>query len=117
MKKLTVFGISNDEGRVAFTLEKVQDFVPIMRKVIEEVVGKTDRDLFDDYDEKKGHFDMVLKNFTDYCENLEFPGLDLDIFFGVKKIILVLRSSKKQKFIDALMKHCKWVNAKPLKQK
>jgi hypothetical protein len=116
MKKLRMLGMSHREKRVEFRLEKSQEFVPIMRKVSEEVVGKTGRDLFDDYDDKKGHIDLVVENCVDYCENLDFPGLDLDIFFGTKKIILVLRSpKKKRKFIKALEKYCKW--AKPLKPK
>ncbi len=110
MKKLKLCGIKKDENRAEFTIDKTQNFVAIIKKIVIKLTGEVDWQLFSCDDPEGGCVDEKLENLTDWCVYRKYKNYELDIFVGKEKIILVVRSSLKnqKKIVKELMKFCAW---------
>lgn len=111
MSKLKLFGIKKDKERAEFIIEKSQEFIPLIQKLVKEVTGKVDWYLFIGTDKKTGKcVDEKIDNYTDRCEYKKYKDYELDIFVGKNRIVLVTRSSlqNQKRFTDKLLKLCEW---------
>ena len=92
MKKLNLLGLGNENGRSYFYFEKNLDFFSTFPIFFERLnLDKVSR--FYAYDEKI----LDLKETVDIYENAENTDYDVDIFFGEKRIIVVVRTSHRNK--------------------
>ncbi len=110
MKKLKIFGINKDEGHAEIILEKSQDFIPMIRKVVKQLTGEDDYELFIEESATSGCADEKIEKWTDRCKHRKYKEYELDLFVGKNRIIIAVRSSAKNQkiFIDKMMKFCKW---------
>lgn len=111
MKKLKLFGIKKNKKQVEFTIEKSQEFVPLIQNLVKKLTGEVDWQLFVGTDKKTGKcVDEKIEDWTDRYKHRKYKNYELDIFIGKNRIILVTRSSiqNQKRFIDELMNFCKW---------
>ncbi len=107
MSKLKLYGISKQENRVHFRLGKKQAFLDVFRKILLR---------FGFWDARYWHYDEIkdkddkINNLTDFCDHLQNEKYDIDIIFGKKRIIVIVRAKQKDKdkFIKELNKFCEW---------
>ena len=109
MKKLKLYSIKKDEERAEFIIEKSQEFIPLIQKLVKELTKEFDWQLFVETDEKTGKsIDEKIEDWTDKCKHRKYKKLELDIFVGKNRIVLVVRTSLQKRFVDKLMKFCQW---------
>jgi len=110
MKKLKLFGIGNCEDFNYYVIEKSQEAIEKLSKIISATLGKK-LDIYHDPEEEKD-YKWKKRNFEkikDVHEVLDF-GPDsknmVNIFYGDKKIFLTIHCSQKtrEKFNKALGK-------------
>ncbi len=113
MSKIKLSGVVRGEKRVQFTLEKTQEFVPMVRKLLKDF-AKDDDSIFLDIPGPKDDYDVrdePLEKYNDTCIYRKYKKLDVEIFIGNEKIVVAIRSDLEiqQKIVDFIMKYCKWV--------
>jgi len=112
MKKLKLYATGNEEERSYFKIEKKQTFLEKFRQLLKNL-GCENFDV--DYwmkDSERNKDEKISKTF-DYCNNFKTKNCDIDIVFGKNRIIILVRTSPKnrQKFIKELMKFCEWIKS------
>ena len=113
MSKIKLFGVGREGNRVQFTLDKKQEFIPLIRKLLKKFVNDEDSIFLDipgpkdDYDVR----DEKIDSYTDTCVHRKYEDIEMDFFVGKDKIILVIRSSSEiqQKLVDFIVDYCEWI--------
>lgn len=109
MNKFALTGIKNDKYRYEFTVKKNQAFVGSFIELLPELGFKNQEFYFLEY--KKGQDSLIpikINKLKEVCNNFKNKDYDIEIFYGNKRIILVIRTKKK----DFLKKSSKWFKFK-----
>tara|TARA_Y100000034_G_C6685121_1_gene301348 strand:+ start:165 stop:602 length:438 start_codon:yes stop_codon:yes gene_type:complete len=109
-KGFTLLATGNDGYRHRYYVEKNKDFKKIFIKFMidlgfeEEGVKKR----FQYYDDKSELVVLKITEIVDECWNFNNKKYDVDVFIGKKKVIIVVRTSKRRKMLDNLESKSKW---------
>ena len=116
-KGFVLIGTDNNGFRHRYSVRKNEQFKKIFIKFMSEL----------DFDEKeitkefwtcdKNNNDVELKiaDFEDCCKHYENKEYEVDVFYGNKKIIIVIRTKLRRTLLDNLEHKSKWI--KPIKIK
>ena len=99
MKKIKLFGLGNEGDRSYFVFEKTLDFFPLFSSFLQKL--KLDKPgSFYEYEEEASNLDDL----NDSIENVKNDVYNIDIFYGEKRIIVVIRSEIKRDYYMQLIK-------------
>ena len=109
-KEFVLIGTNNDGYRHRYSVKKNEQFKKIFIRFMnelrfdEKIVGGSFYSSNDDEE------DTILKisDFNDVCENYKNKKYDVDVFYGSKKIILVIRCKIRKSMIDNLISKSRW---------
>jgi len=113
----TLIGTDNDGYRHRYSVKKNENFKKIFIEFMAELgfdKSKITQEFWSS-DELKGDFELKISDFEDYCRHYENKKYDVDIFYGNKKIIFVIRTKERRTILDNLEYKSKWIN--PIKVK
>jgi hypothetical protein len=99
-KKLELFGLKRLESKLIATVEKSKDLHDVLGHLLSEF-GFSNLYQVDTHEEARN-----VTSFVDYAESYKDNELDITIFFGHKKIIIVASSSDEnilKKFKKAIL--------------
>ncbi len=114
MSKVKLYGMNRGDKRVHFIIDKKQDFVPMIRNIMKEFPGYTEDSIFlyiPGPNEEGDVRDEKIDDYTDTCVHRKYGDVDMEIFVGKQRIILVIRSSQEiqQKIVDMILEQCEWI--------
>ncbi len=102
-------GTDNDGYRHRYSVEKNEKFKNIFIKFMKDL-GFDEGEIrqgfwsYDDHNE----FELKISEFEDCYRYYENKKYDVEIFYGNKKIILVIKTKKRRKMLDNLESKSKW---------
>jgi hypothetical protein len=120
--KLTLIGTDNDGFRHRYSCTKNESFKKIFIRLMaaldfeEEKIKNT----FWSHDEDERPIELKISEFEDVCNHYQNKKYDVDIFYGKKKIIIVIRTKNRKDLVFSLRKLSKFVKPsifKKLKEK
>jgi hypothetical protein len=115
-QKFTLTGMGNDGFRYYCIFRKNEAFKKISREFMEKLGfdGKGVPTELYDYDlEKKIKMNSVKDQISNYKNN----DFEVDIFYGDRKVILVIRTKKRAQLIRTLEEYSGWAKIKEVKKK
>lgn len=109
-KGFILIGTGNNGYRHRYDVEKNEQFKEIFIKFMGDLGfdGGKIRQEFWTYDENEEEIELKISNFSDCCRNYENKKYDIDVFYGNKKIILIIRAKERRKMLDNLEYKSKW---------
>ena len=98
--KLILTGTENDGFRHKYEIKKQEFFKDAFIDFMVCLGFKKERveQCFLDYDEKENEIKLNVSDLKDYCDNFKNKDFDIDVFYGKRKIILLIRTKKKKFF-------------------
>lgn len=108
-KGFILMGTDNDGYRHRYSVEKNEKFKNIFIKFMKDL-GFDEGEIrqgfwsYDDHNE----FELKISEFEDCYRYYENKKYDVEIFYGNKKIILVIKTKKRRKMLDNLESKSKW---------
>lgn len=124
MKKLrfptgfVLTGTDNNGFRHRYSVIKNEHFKKIFAEFMEElgfdkgIIART----FEGYDEVRGYFELRIYEFEDCCWHYENKQYDVDVFYGNKKIIIVVRTKTRRPLLDNLEMKSRWIKVPKIKK-
>ena len=119
-EKCFLVGIGNDGYRYRYSFEKSEGFKPLFCQFLFRLGFKGEADdYFTDYESefpKKGK----VKNLNDIVWNFKNENFDVDVFYGLEEIILIVRTNEGEiliKVVEQLFELKKFPNKKYVKNK
>jgi hypothetical protein len=109
--KFTLTGTDNDGFRHRYGIRKNEKFKKAFYDfmgVLEFDVEKIKRGFFI-FDETKGDVELKISDFEDCIRNYHNKKYDVDVFYGKAKIIIVVRTKKRDLMIEHLEKSAGWI--------
>jgi len=116
-KGFVLTGTDNNGFRHRYSVKKNEQFKKIFIKFMSQLGfdEKKIMECFWTYDESNNRIELKIVDFEDcyrYYENKEY---EVDVFYGNKKIIIVVRTNSRRTLLDNLESKSKWI--KPIKIK
>lgn len=69
------------------------------------------------YEEDSGNIKKLkIADFEDCCRHYKNRNYDVDVFFGYRKIIIVVRTRKREKMVEYLENEAGWISAFEIKK-
>jgi hypothetical protein len=90
MKKLTLLGINHKTGRLEVYIEKSKKLHSVLAKILLDFGFAANPYLLDEEEELKPF------KFVDTVENYNSNKLDIDLIYGYKKLIFIVRSKSEE---------------------
>ena len=125
-KKFILMGTDNDGYRHRYSVEKNEGFKKIFIKFMLDL-GFVEKELkqgfwssIEDKNEEHIHVELKISDFEDCCRHYENKKYDIDVFYGNKKIIFVIRCKERKIVVENLEDKSKWkkfLNVTKLKEK
>jgi len=98
MDKLRIVGLEDGEGRSVFTFEKTPTFFTTFSRILETLGIDPLHETYDDTN--------TVDDMTDSVDNKRNELYDIDIFYGEKHIIVVIRSPiPRAQYIHHIQQH------------
>ncbi|MCK5615681.1 hypothetical protein KAR91_78175 [Candidatus Pacearchaeota archaeon] len=114
-------GTDNDGFRHRYSFKKNEKFKKFLTEFIEELGFDTKKikELFNSYDKDEIPITLKVKDINDHINHFQNKKYDIDIFWGNKKIILIIRTKKRIPMIEFLKKdYMEWIEPpKPIENK
>lgn len=109
-KGFVLMGTDNDGYRHRYSIEKNEKFKNIFIKFMKDLGfnGKKIRQGFWTYDEEDNEFELKISDFEDCYRYYENKKHDVEVFYGNKKIIMVIRTKERRKMLDNIEYKSKW---------
>ena len=108
-KGFVLMGTDNDSYRNRYSVEKNENFKNIFIKFMKDLgfdEGKIKQGFWSYDDDNK--FELKISDFEDCYRYYENKKYDIEVFYGNKKIILVIRTKERRKMLDNLESKSKW---------
>ncbi len=102
--KLVLRGTTNLQERFGYMFEKRKNFLKILIKFMEELDFEEDDMIYFYADESM----TKLRKLKDDLFNIKNKNFDVDIFFGDKVVIIIVRTKKKKELMKKIEKFVKW---------
>ncbi len=100
MQKINLLGLGSYENRSYFVFEKKKEFIILFSKFLESI-GLDPLNAY--YQLSEG--DVDIEDYTDTADHVKNEFYDIDIFYGAKRIIVVIRSEiPRDRYIDKIKK-------------
>ena len=109
-KGFVLMGTDNDSYRNRYSVEKNENFKNIFIKFMEDLGfdGGKIRQGFWNYDEDDDKIELKISDFEDCYRYYENKKYDIDVFYGNKKIILIIRTKERREMLNNLEYKSKW---------
>jgi hypothetical protein len=114
--KLVLLGTENKENRYEYIIEKNEDFKEIFLSFMEKlgferiIINKTFFNYIFNRDNIEKQIEFKISDFKDSYHNYKNKDFDIDVFYGTKKIILIIRTKKGNKLREIINSKIKWEN-------
>jgi hypothetical protein len=112
--KLVLLGTENKENRYEYIIEKNEGFREIFISIMEKfgferiIINKTFFNYTFNRDNIEKQIEFKTSDFIDSCYNYKNKDFDIDVFYGTKKIILIIRTKKGDKLREIINSKIKW---------
>jgi hypothetical protein len=119
-KEFILTGTDNNGYRHRYSVIKNEQFKGIFIKFMGDLgfdEGKIKGEFWVEYDEDDKYIGRELKisEFEDCCRYYDNKGYEIEVFYGNKKIIMVIRTKIRRELLDNLESKSKWI--KPIRIK
>lgn len=116
-KGFVLTATDNNGFRHRYSVRKNEQFKKIFIKFMRDLDfnEKKIEEGFWIYDKNEGNVELKISNFEDCCRHYGNKKYDVDVFYGNKKIILIVRTKTRRLLLDNLEMKSRWV--KPIKVK
>jgi hypothetical protein len=117
MKKLYIYGLDKEKNMLKITLSKKQEFFAYFRELWKALDLEENAFIHHFGLRERGkHYEEVparISKYVDVFEHTKSGTVTIDIFYGHKKISLIIKSNKRQqnKIIKELNKFAVWPKA------
>ncbi len=118
VEKLILTGAGNDGFRYNYRIIKNESFKDIFPEFMvllgfnkKEIVSSS----FYSFNKEGEEVKFKISNFKDCYDNYNNKDYDVDVFYGSKKIILVIRTKRIKNLIRAIEKYSKFIKTKKIK--
>jgi len=117
-KGFVLTGTDNDGFRNRYSAIKNEQFKKIFVKFMseldfdEKIIEKT----FWSYDEESGDFELKISEFEDCCRYYKNDKYEVDVFYGNKKVIMVIRTKTRRPMLDNLEMKSRWIKVTKIKK-
>jgi len=120
--KFTLTGTDNDGFRHRYSIRKDEYFKKAFLKFMEDLDFNSDEIKWNFYseDDSGNYKEIKISEFEDCIRYFQNEKYDVDVFFGNKKVILVVRTKSRVPMVKHLEDEAKWIKpitAKKLKEK
>ena len=109
MEKMIILGLGNDGYRYYYTIKKEKEIVGTMDKLLSEL--GFEGELYYDCE------DVLTEKRKEFCSGFKNKEFDVDLFVGIKRLILVIRTRKRAKLLKLIEKYCEMLKLKKVKKK
>jgi len=108
-KGFVLMGTDNDSYRNRYSVEKNEQFKEVFIKFMKDLGfdGGKIKQGFWIHDENED-IELKISDFEDCYRYYENKKYDVEVFYGNKKIILVIRTKERRKMLDNLESKSKW---------
>jgi len=115
--KFTLIGTDNNGFRHRYSFRKTEAFKKSFVKFMENLDfnSKDIKGTFMGYDKDEKLINLKISEFEDCIRYYQNKKYDVDVFYGNKKIIMVVRTKKRIPMVEHLVKKAGWI--KPIKIK
>ncbi len=109
-KGFILMGTGNNGYRHRYNIEKNENFKNIFINFMEDLGfdRKKIKQGFWIHEENEEEIELKISDFEDCCRHYENKKYDIDVFYGNKKIILVIRAKERREMLDNLEYKSKW---------
>ena len=120
-KEFILTGTDNNGYRHRYSVIKNEQFKEMFIKFMGELSFDEEeikRGFWTSYEDEKGESidrELKISEFEDCCRYYENEKYDVEVFYGNKKIIIVIRTKIRRELLDNLENKSKWI--KPIKIK
>jgi len=117
-KGFVLTGTDNNGFRHRYSVIKNEQFKKIFVEFMIDLGfdEKIMKETFWSHDDIKGNFELKISEFEDCCRYYENEKYDVDVFYGNKKIIIVIRTRKRESMIVNLETKSRWIKVPKIKK-
>ena len=110
VNKLELVGTSNNGYRHRYSCVKDESFKNAFIKFLGALDFKEDeiKEIFVRYGEHDEHIEIKIKDLLDNCMHFQNKRYDIDVFYGIKKVIILVRVKGREELVEEVIKNSKW---------
>lgn len=108
-EKIMLLGTGNDRYRHYYKIRKNEKFKKIFVKFMEDLGFDAQR-IKQQFWNEDNNIEIKISDFIDSCSHYKNKKYDIDIFYGYKKIILVIRTKERKELLENIKSKFKWKN-------
>jgi len=123
-KYFVLMGTDNNGIRHRYSLEKNENFKKAFINFMKDL-GFNEKEIakqFTYYDDLKGYMPLKISDLNDVCKHYKNKEYEIDVFYGNKRIILVIRTNQKKerdrrkKMLKNLKNKSRWMKFPKIKK-
>jgi hypothetical protein len=112
MKKLLILNLGNDGYRHRYALKKEEAMKGPLVKLLNALKLENEAEYLFYNEARESEKDVRISEYKDLDRHLQNKEFNVDLFFGTKKVILVVRTKKRTKLIAAMEKYAEFEEIK-----